>query len=224
MAKGGNFEREVAKLLSLWWTEGERDDCIWRTDASGARATQRGKRGKKTAFQHGDLTFTDTCAAPLFQVFSIECKTGYARKTKSGETQHWCVLDLIDSAQAETIFDKMWAQAVDDAEKSERRPLLIFRRNRRVPCIAMTTELYQGLQFVFGSLGFSRVTISTVIHGVIIMSLKDFMEWIPNIRLFITSFLEDTKNDNRPVHRELPSTQNKLDFIRARRECNKGLI
>lgn len=78
MSKGFSDEREVATDLSLWWTEYERDDVIWRTSGSGARATTRQKAGKTTAAGHGDLTFTDPIAKPLFDVLYIENKRGYS--------------------------------------------------------------------------------------------------------------------------------------------------
>jgi hypothetical protein len=49
MAKGSSFEREIAKLLSLWWSEGMRDDVFYRSHASGGRFTMRRKSGKDTA-------------------------------------------------------------------------------------------------------------------------------------------------------------------------------
>jgi hypothetical protein len=223
MAKGGDFEREVAGLLSKWWTQGERDDVIWRTDASGARATVRKKGGKKTAFQHGDLTFTDPCAAPLFQIFSIECKTGYARKSAKGDLFHWCILDVVDSAQKETIFEKMWNQAVDDAAVSRRIPLLIFRRNRRQICIAMERTQFLAFKVAFGTVGFPYVSLQTYKYDVVFFVLKDFLEWSKNIQMYVQLFTKESQSyDSRPVHRELPVSQDKLAFIRARRQCNYG--
>jgi hypothetical protein len=78
MSKGFSDEREVATDLSLWWTRYERDDVIWRTSGSGARATNRLKRGLASAAGHGDLTFTDPIAKPLFDVLFIENKRGYS--------------------------------------------------------------------------------------------------------------------------------------------------
>ena len=82
MSKGGTYEGEIAKLLSKWWTEGERDDIFWRSDASGARFTQRKKSGKDTANQAGDLTFSDSIGEILIKNWNIEIKTGYAGKSK----------------------------------------------------------------------------------------------------------------------------------------------
>jgi len=144
--KGGNFEREIAKELSLWYSKGKRDDLIWRTHGSGGRATQRAKSDKDTKYQHGDLTFSDPCVKELFDVFNFELKTGYSRKTKkkSGNERitNWCILDLIDSKQKICVFEEMWRQAERDAKKSKRIPILIFRRPMKSPCIAMSTNVF----------------------------------------------------------------------------------
>jgi len=55
---GNNFEREIAKKLSLWITKGERDDVLWRNLDSGSRSTTRKKQGL-TSIQDGDFVATD---------------------------------------------------------------------------------------------------------------------------------------------------------------------
>ena len=102
--KGFPFEREMAKRLSLWWTEDERDDVIWRSDASGGRATIRRKAGKSLKGQHGDLCSTDPCSAPLFAATIIECKRGYGR---------WSLLDALDrSATSKPSTTRCWAGSI----------------------------------------------------------------------------------------------------------------
>ena len=77
MAKGGHFERDVCKRLSLWWSYGERDDLLWRTAGSGARATVRSRKNQQTANHHGDICATDPDAQPLVGAFCFEIKRGY---------------------------------------------------------------------------------------------------------------------------------------------------
>ncbi len=88
--KGGNFEREMAKKLSLWASHGEHDDWVWRTSSSGARAKTRSKQGKSTANSYGDLKPEDMRAFFLFKKCIWELKNGY---------KNWCVLDLIDNTK-----------------------------------------------------------------------------------------------------------------------------
>jgi len=131
MGKGGGFEREICSELSKWWTYGERDDIFRRTAGSGGMATSRQKRGRDTANQFGDISFSDDIGKPFIDRYNVECKTGYATKSK------WDVLDIIDSKQKETVLEKFWKQCVDDALKSSRIPLLIFRRNGRQKCVCV---------------------------------------------------------------------------------------
>lgn len=95
MAKGGDFEREVSRFLSLWWTEDARDDVFWRTSASGGRATSRAMAFKKTKYEHGDITFTDPVAKPMLDLLVIEAKRGYtntSRKIKQSDMLKVCSL------------------------------------------------------------------------------------------------------------------------------------
>jgi hypothetical protein len=85
MAKGGNFENEICKLLSLAYSKGKRDDLFARTDGSGGKATRRRKKGKETANASGDIGIADVLGKPLIDSWCIECKTGYAsKKSKFG--------------------------------------------------------------------------------------------------------------------------------------------
>lgn len=150
--KGGSYEREIAKELSLWWTHGERDDVFGRSDSSGARFTQRRKVGKNTVNQAGDITFNDSLGEPLISAWSIECKTGYGdkKKIKVGDSTksidlRWDLLDFLDSTQKEPVIEKFWRQCKKDADLSEREPVLIFRRNRRKSCIAFKASYFNSL-------------------------------------------------------------------------------
>ena len=77
MAKGGQFERDIAKKLSLWWTGEEDDNVFWRTQNSGGRATIRRKKGKETTGDVSDLKATNPIGQPLMDFFAMELKTGY---------------------------------------------------------------------------------------------------------------------------------------------------
>jgi hypothetical protein len=78
--KGGDFEREVSKKLSLWWSKGlggkPRDDIFWRSSQSGGRATQRFKKGVRTYGSYGDIAAVDPIGEPLLKLFTIELKRG----------------------------------------------------------------------------------------------------------------------------------------------------
>ena len=182
MAKGGNFEREIAKLLSLWWSDNARDDIFYRSQASGGRFTSRRRSGKDTALQGGDITASDPIGEPLVREWSIEIKTGYGKKTDSG-INRWDVLDFLDSRQKTPVLEKMWDQCKRDAELTNREPVLIFRRNGRAPCI-MFNCLYilEKLNPFFGKLGKDCLGVYVKDINCTIIPLQNFMEWIPDIR------------------------------------------
>jgi len=81
MSKGGTFERDICKELSMWWTDNSRDDIFWRTSGSGARATARRKSGVTTQNSSGDVGYLAVNGMPLIDLMCIEIKRGY---TSSG--------------------------------------------------------------------------------------------------------------------------------------------
>ncbi len=114
MGKGGNFEREVSKTLTRWLSGTEKPYLFWRMPGSGGLATiheeNRGLSGDIRAL-HPDAEF-------LTDRFSIECKTGYPR---ASFWQHF-------KAVKHNILKDFWEQAVRDAYKAEKTPMLIYRK------------------------------------------------------------------------------------------------
>lgn len=123
--KGSDYERELCKRLSLWWTVGARDDVFWRCSGSGARAKVRGRQGADTAGQHGDVAATDPVGAPLIDVFTIEIKRGYSEYTFQ---------DLIDRMAGGGVqeWEAWFRQAIESWEQAGSYSwMLITRRDRR---------------------------------------------------------------------------------------------
>jgi hypothetical protein len=188
MAKGGDFEWEVAKKLSLWLTDNKRDDLICRTDSSGGRATKRIKKEKETnKYLYGDLKYSDDLAKPLFDKWSIECKTGYASKSKlkngTKKIVNWDVLDLLDSKQKTPPFLQMWVQCTIDSCLSKREPILIFRRDQKLICVAITIDYYLELCKYFNYPKISKVevfipNIMSPYDKITVVRIEDFLLWI----------------------------------------------
>lgn len=108
--KGGRFEREIPKLLSMWWTEGERDDVFWRVGGSGGRAKVRGRKGQSTANQHSDICATDSCGESLTKFMAIELKCGY-----NDVTFHNLLERSEDQVKGHKLFE--WIEQVQEAQK-----------------------------------------------------------------------------------------------------------
>lgn len=128
--KGSQFERNTCRQLSLWWTNGERDDVFWRSAGSGAMAKTRSKSGKGTFGQYGDVQATDPVGQPLLDAFTIELKRGYNRFT---------IQDLLDkSGKAQQQYEKFFEQVMQDAENAGTDNwLLIVKRDRRDALVFM---------------------------------------------------------------------------------------
>jgi hypothetical protein len=133
--KGSNFERETCKTLSLWWTNGERDDVFWRTAGSGARAKTRSKTGQSTFGQYGDIQATDPIGQPLIDAISIELKRGYSRSTFAD------IIDKKKTSKTQT-YELFIEQAKQDAENAG-APfwILIAKRDRREALVFMPVKL-----------------------------------------------------------------------------------
>lgn len=175
--KGKSFERLVSKKMSLWLTCGEDKDCIWLTKSSGGRATRRIRTNQKASkYDHGDIAPDGSRLEYFFNVFSVELKTGYGQK-KESEFKLWSVLDLIDSKQNIPKFKDFWDQACQDAIASKREPILIFRRNRRLPCIAMHDYIFN--TFLNSSfINFPIITsqLETDVNPIVICNLEQFFD------------------------------------------------
>jgi hypothetical protein len=190
MAKGGEFENDMSKEFSLYLTHMRTEDGVKRTEASGAKATSKSKAKQKMIRpdMFGDITYCLPETKYWFDVFSIECKTGYAKKTKSKKKASttitmWSIMDLIDSQQKMSVFHEFWNQCLNDSIESDREPLLVFRRNRRTPCIAMHQDIFNGFALKFGEPDFNLI----IVEGgfcylpVVTMNLRQFFNWTENI-------------------------------------------
>ncbi len=128
--KGSNFERDICRRLSLWVTDGTKDDCYWRSAMSGGRATVRHKSGKDTR-QTGDITAVAPEGHALTNLFFIECKF---------------YKDLnVDSFLIENVgtLAKFWQHANKEAAKYSRYPMLIVKENRREVLLIADAPLHR---------------------------------------------------------------------------------
>lgn len=130
--KGSSFEREVCKKLSLWISEGKRNDIFWRTAGSGARATTRAKSGQTTCNADGDMC----CLDPAYQWFIdsvlVEIKRGY---------NSWRLDDfLLPKPKKDGIFT-VWEKLEKEAHRLHKLPLLILKQDRK-------QELYISSKFL----------------------------------------------------------------------------
>lgn len=133
--KGNGYEREVCRLLSMWWSDGTDDNVFWRSASSGGRATQRGKKGKNTTGHYGDISATDHVGAPFLKAITLEIKRGYSTSS---------IQDLIDKREgaATQEYEKWILQAQVSRKLSGAYAWgIILRRNQRQALITFPSVL-----------------------------------------------------------------------------------
>jgi hypothetical protein len=116
-AKGGAFEREVCKRLSLWLSQGRRSDLLWRSSMSGGRATVQMNAGKINLAQSGDVSAIGQEAYGFCEQTFVEIK-------------HVKNLGIGRGFVCETgPLIGFWKIACREAERYGKRTLLVARQN-----------------------------------------------------------------------------------------------
>jgi hypothetical protein len=139
MAKGGGYEREICKKLSLWWSGGKDDDLFWRSSQSGGRATSRFKKNKTTRGHCGDICATDSSGEPLVKLVTIEVKRGY----------NSCNLaEVLDKPRhlKQNLFESFIEQSISACSRAGTPYwMLIHRRDSRMAMVYFSRVLYKTL-------------------------------------------------------------------------------
>ena len=138
-SKGSAYERELCRYLSLWWSDGRRDDCFWRTSNSGGRATARSRKGQSTSGHYGDICATDEEGKPLLSQITFELKRGYSRCT---------IADLLDKGvkAKRQQYEEWFSKLKDTAEQARTNWwALVHRRDQRQAMIFIPFDLHTHL-------------------------------------------------------------------------------
>lgn len=130
--KGIAFERKLCKLLSLWVSHGKDPDLLWRSAASGGRATLEARKGRNIRAA-GDIAAVGPDGHKLTDRFFIECK-------------FHADLNFDTFLLHEGKLWAMWDKTVDQALEHKRTPMLIAKQNRFPELlITLSTALRQPL-------------------------------------------------------------------------------
>lgn len=186
-SKGAEFEREMSKKFSLWWSHGERDDIFWRTQCSGGRATTRRKNGVETYGNTGDLKAEDPIGAPFTNLFSVEFKRGY---------NAFSFIDAMDRTRdsSTTLFEKFQHQADTQAWHERKQPMLVVRRDRHLPVMIISKKIFNMFYDYHGRFIKSNFLIYLPELKVPrnVLRLYDFFDWVaPETIPLISKSLEN---------------------------------
>jgi hypothetical protein len=131
-AKGSSWERDVCKFLTKWLTGTEKPYVFWRSPASGGIATMSFENKELS----GDIVAMRPEGAFFTSTFSVECKVGYP---KSSFDKH-----LKDNKNDE--IKGFWSQACNDAFKTEKLPLLIYKKTNFPALLGLREEDFTSLE------------------------------------------------------------------------------
>lgn len=170
--KGSQYERDVARQLSLWWTDDRNDAIFWRTSQSGGRAKTRMKTGRKTFGQYGDIQATDPSGRQLLDLLTIELKKGYNREP---------AFNAIDRPRRfrPSVWEGFLLQATTDAQNAGTPYwMLIHKRDAREAVVFIPRILYERLR---PNAEHCRPVVRLITHqGIDVWgtTLTSFLEWI----------------------------------------------
>ena len=129
--KGSGYERECAKRLSLWITNGKYDDRVWRSASSGGMATQRSDAGKDPGSHTGDLVPSGDLDPQFFNMFCVECK----RPAKIDWDRYF------KSQKVKPNLYEYWQQSIRQAASVGKIPMLMIRENHGEDLVGINTTL-----------------------------------------------------------------------------------
>ena len=130
-SKGSKFERDVAKMLTKWISGSEKPYYFWRSANSGGLGSTINPdiTGDLIALRPEGFSITDR--------FSIELKAGYP-------SFNW--FKFLKKKNKSNELLAFWEQAVKDAEKGSKKPILIYKQDRQPIILVCEKEL--GLNYI----------------------------------------------------------------------------
>lgn len=121
--KGGEFERQISKYLTKWFTGKDKPYAFWRTPGSGSLCTIH----EENVELSGDIRSIIPEANFLTSVFNIELKTGYPG------TSFWQHFSDTKTFK----IREFWEQSVRDGRKANKLPMVIYRKKGKKPLMGM---------------------------------------------------------------------------------------
>ena len=159
MASGGNFERDVAKFLTVWLTGKKKPYKFWRMPGSGSLATIH----EENIGLSGDIRAISPEAEWFTEIWNVECKIGYPT------TSFW---QHFKGNKNFNIRD-FWRQCVEDAKKADKRPMLIYRKKRQPEIVGVEPSFMKNY-YIAPSITMNFEPNMNILPDVIFHNMKEF--------------------------------------------------
>lgn len=127
--KGSAFERKICKQLSLWISDGQEDDLLWRSAMSGGSATVARRKGKNKTHQCGDISAIAEKGHLLTNAVIIECK--------HYKMFDWVALVYGDKGNIALFWDTL----MTDCKHFDKKPFLILKQNCKPVLLCLNKSL-----------------------------------------------------------------------------------
>lgn len=144
--KGNRFEILISKLLSEWWSGGVDSDLFYKSQNSGARATQRHSSivsnfpnknniiERELYDQFGDISSSDPKTNLFISKFCVEVK-------HYKDVNIWSLF-----TESKSGLYSFWQQCKRDSEICKKHPFMVVRQNFKPILLAIDFETSSLLQ------------------------------------------------------------------------------
>lgn len=165
-SKGGTFERDICKYLSKWIQGTEKPYIFWRGRGSGGVFTQDMTAGEDFA---GDIYLVRPEGKFLSDRFSVECKNGYPKASVDYHLKY---------NKSDPIRD-FWRQCTQDAELTNRRPMLIFKKLNIKPIfVGIDQRTFDDLGVLLNGMRYTHLNYAGVEPDLYMFGMSEFFEYI----------------------------------------------
>jgi len=172
--KGSSFERKMAKTFSSWYSRGERTDIFWRTEGSGARATNSRKRGNGILYSSsGDMRALDPIGEPLIRCYHFEFKC-YKFGTGIG------YLFSLLGKNTNPTFWKQWDKTCEEAFETQRAPFYILKLDGHKELVFLRKKDFSPLYKYLRFKPQTRMDIKIDGENLVVFRLEEFLTIDPD--------------------------------------------
>jgi len=122
--KGGNYERDVARILSVWATSSEENLVYWRQISSGSVSTVAKRNNKNASGLDGDFICIAEDTHPKFKVLKQFLQVFFVDSKCLGNV-HLCMINSKNQKSNQLLNEIK--KVFSEAKRSNKLPMLICK-------------------------------------------------------------------------------------------------